>query len=207
MTTTAATAAPAWAGAEALRGLLVPLGGLTLQPDNARFHPRRNLDQIRASLEKFGQLKPVVVKDGVVVAGNGTCAAATELGWPQVAAVDLSHLSMEQARAYGIVDNRAGDLSEWDPAALEKQLDELAAFGFDVDALGFTADEVDAMLGPAQWPAVAVNADIQAAAEAGKGYQEKVVLVLSDVTVRGDLEEKLRALIAANGWGDQVALS
>jgi ParB-like chromosome segregation protein Spo0J len=49
------------------------LSDLTTDPENARKHDKRNLDAIAASLEKFGQRKPIVVMPtGVILAGNGT---------------------------------------------------------------------------------------------------------------------------------------
>ena len=51
----------------------VALAKLALDPRNARRHPERNLESIKASLARFGQQKPIVVDaDGVTVAGNGT---------------------------------------------------------------------------------------------------------------------------------------
>ena len=59
----------------------VPIGSVHPDPDNLRLHPAENLAGIRASLERFGQQKPIVVgRDGTIVAGNGTYAAAVELG-------------------------------------------------------------------------------------------------------------------------------
>ena len=50
----------------------VAIESLELDPNNARKHSKRNLDAIAASLEKFGQRKPIVIHNGVVIAGNGT---------------------------------------------------------------------------------------------------------------------------------------
>ena len=55
----------------------MPVNELVNDPNNARTHDERNLDAIRASLERFGQQKPIVINaDNTVVAGNGTLAAA-----------------------------------------------------------------------------------------------------------------------------------
>ena len=53
----------------------VTIESLKLDPNNARKHSKRNLDAIKASLEKFGQRKPIFVHNGVVIAGNGTLEA------------------------------------------------------------------------------------------------------------------------------------
>ncbi len=63
----------------------VKIDALMLDSATVRRHSQRNLDAIAASLKQFGQQKPVVVDaDGVVVAGNGTLAAARALGWDKI---------------------------------------------------------------------------------------------------------------------------
>ena len=117
----------------------VPVDSLTFDPANVRKHPEANLAAIKASLTRFGQQKPIVVDaKGVVVAGNGTLAAAKAMGWRTVKAV-RTNLAGAEATAFAIADNRTAELAEWDEAALHQQLaaiaidDEelLAATGFD----------------------------------------------------------------------------
>ena len=71
-----------------LRPLAVPIGSLVLDPENARRHDRRNIEAVKASLTRFGQVKPVVVQERgrIVRAGNATVEAAIELGWTEIAA-------------------------------------------------------------------------------------------------------------------------
>lgn len=88
---------------------------LVYDPENARLHPEENDAAIRASLIRYGQLKPIVVRrEGMtVVAGNGTLAAARALGWRELACnvVDMDHL---EAIGYGLADNRTAELAVWD---------------------------------------------------------------------------------------------
>ena len=114
---------------------------LTADPRNARKHSERNLAAIRTSLESFGQQKPIVVSpDGVVVAGNGTLAAAVELGWETVAVVE-SGLDGLDAKAYALADNRTAELAEWDSAELSRQFAELAEGEDLLDVVGFDEEE------------------------------------------------------------------
>ena len=107
----------------------VTLASLEQDPRNARRHPERNLESIQASLNRFGQQKPIVVDaDGVIVAGNGTFAAAKALGWKSIDVV-RTKLRGPEARAFAIADNRTAELAEWDAAELRKQLDELEVGG------------------------------------------------------------------------------
>jgi len=116
---------------------------LVFDPNNARVHDQRNLEAIQASLEKFGQRKPIVVnQDGTVVAGNGTVEAALLMGWTEMAAVRVpEHWTDDQVKAFAIADNRTAELATWDQKVLDKQLEELEQAGFEVASLGFEVPE------------------------------------------------------------------
>lgn len=94
----------------------------TLKPDpqNVRKHSRRNLEAIAASLMKYGQQKPVVALNGIVVAGNGTLEAALSLGWEQLAVTEFK--GNGAVRGYALADNRTAELAEWDFEKLSNQL-------------------------------------------------------------------------------------
>jgi len=111
---------------------------LTLDPNNARKHSEKNLKAIAASLEKFGQRKPIVVHRGVVIAGNGTVEAAKSLGWTDIAIAEVpDEWDADTAKAYALADNRSAELAEWDESELAKQLLELQDADWDITELGF----------------------------------------------------------------------
>lgn len=121
----------------------VAISSLVPDPANVRKHGAKNLDAIKGSLARFGQQKPIVVSAaGVVVAGNGTLAAAVALGWTEIDVV-RSPLVGSEATAYAIADNRTAELAEWDDDALAQTL---AALAIDdaalAEATGFDASEV-----------------------------------------------------------------
>lgn len=122
----------------------ISITDLTLDPDNARRHSSRNLAAIAASLEAFGQRKPVVLHGSTVIAGNGTVEAAQTLGWQKIAATRVPEdWTIEQARAYAIADNRSGELAEWDG---EQLLGTLSQFNEEALAwTGFDLDDIDAL--------------------------------------------------------------
>ena len=134
---------PARRIAQPLARFARPLRDLTADPANLRRHGERSLAAIAASLERFGQQKPVVADAaGVVIAGHGVLEAARRLGWKSVAVV-RSSLSGGERTAYAIADNRAGELSGWDQehlaetvAAMDPSLALAAGFGpEDLEAL------------------------------------------------------------------------
>jgi hypothetical protein len=115
----------------------VAVDDLALDPENARKHSEQNLAAITASLEQFGQRRPLVVYGDVVIAGNGTLQAARSLGWETVSVTKVpDDWTVDQAKAYAIADNRSAELAHWDQVALLDSLVELdesllTATGFD----------------------------------------------------------------------------
>lgn len=126
----------------------VPIDAVHQDPANVRRHPDRNLDAIKASLARFGQVTPIVVDgDGIIRKGNGTHAAAKLLGWDFIKVV-RSELRGVEATAYAIADNKTALTAEWDDTALAETLRALQAEpDFPIEATGFTDDEIDALVG------------------------------------------------------------
>ncbi len=114
----------------------VPIAVLELDQDNDRDHPADNLAVIRASLEMFGQVEPLIVQksSGRVIGGNGRLMVMRDLGWAEVDTVELD-LDDDQARALSHVMNRSGELAGWNPDAVTKTRGALQRVGFNIDLL------------------------------------------------------------------------
>jgi len=122
------------------------LDTLRLDPSNARQHGERNIEAIKGSLTKFGQVEALVVRSGTnqVIGGNGRVVAMRALGWGEADIVEVD-VSDTQAIALGIALNRTSELAEWDLPSLSKLLDGLDAEGL-LDDAGFNADEFQGVL-------------------------------------------------------------
>lgn len=117
---------------------------LTLDPNNARKHSAKNLEAIASSLEKFGQRKPIVVHNGVVIAGNGTLEAAKSIGWHEIMVTEVpENWDADTAKAFAIADNRTAELAEWDTPVLVSQLLEMEEEGWDLKEFGFDDKTVE----------------------------------------------------------------
>lgn len=137
-------AKPVWNGLRPLKSLLVPIGDLRPDPENARTHSERNVEIIVNSLRRFGQHRLAVYRaGGIVQVGNAMLEAARRVGWTHLAAIDSGD-DAQMAKARALVDNRSGDPevgSEWDLSRLAAQLQDLQKLGENVDLLGWTASE------------------------------------------------------------------
>lgn len=115
---------------------------------NSRTHSEAQVEQIAASIKEFGFTNPVLIDgDGVIIAGHGRVLAAEKLGLTAVPVLALDHLTEQQRRAYVIADNKLALNAGWDEDVLRAEIEALGD-DFDLDLLGFGADELDALLNP-----------------------------------------------------------
>lgn len=113
-------------------------------PRNARTHSKVQLAQIRRSIEKFGFVNPVLIRDdGEIVCGHGRVKAASELGIRVVPTISLTHLSDAELRAYLIADNQLALKAGWDQAMLAIEFQGLLDLNFDVELTGFDQAQID----------------------------------------------------------------
>ncbi len=107
---------------------------------NARTHPQEQVNQIAASMERFGFTIPMLVaENGTIIAGHGRLMAAAQLGMAEVPVMVARGWSDEDRRLYTLADNRLAETSEWDPETLQVEWDELNALGLgdDLSMIGF----------------------------------------------------------------------
>ena len=111
---------------------------------NSRTHSDEQYSQIEASIKEFGFLNPVIVDgDNGIIAGHGRVMAAKKLGMTEVPAVEASHLTDAQRRAYIIADNKLALNAGWDYEILRIEFDELTEAGFDLSLTGFHESELN----------------------------------------------------------------
>jgi hypothetical protein len=129
----------------------VPIAGLRPHPGNPRTHSKKQVRQIADSIRRFGFTNPVLIgEDGSIIAGHGRVEAAKLLGLDSVPTVRLAHLNAAQRRAYVLADNKLALNAGWDRELLAIELQGLIEIDFDVELTGFSATEIDLVLGAAR---------------------------------------------------------
>ena len=114
---------------------------------NARTHSEHQVQQIARSIQEFGFNNPVLIDtDGTIIAGHGRVMAAKALGYTEVPCVILGHLSERQRKAYILADNKIALNSGWDLEKLAREMNDLVELDFDVAAIGFDEQELEALL-------------------------------------------------------------
>lgn len=102
---------------------------------NAKLHPREQVEQIKKSIEEFGNNDPIAIdEDGVIIEGHGRLLALKELGYKEAEVIVLEGMTEEQKNAYRLVHNKLTMNSDFDFDILEKELEKIT---LDMGALGF----------------------------------------------------------------------
>lgn len=126
---------------------LMPLEDLRPYDRNARLHTRSQIEKIAKSIAAFGFNNPILIdSEQGIIAGHGRLEAAKFLGLETVPVIRLDHLSETERRAYILADNRLADLSQWDEETLAAEVDALLEADLDLDAIGWTEDELAALM-------------------------------------------------------------
>ena len=121
-----ADAAPTPTADPAVTVEVVPLDTLTPLTDNPRTHTSRGIDFLKASLGRVGAARSGVIDEArTILAGNGMQDAATHVGYREAVVVTTdgtrpvfvqrTGLSTTQKARLIVDDNRASELSAWNP--------------------------------------------------------------------------------------------
>lgn len=111
---------------------------------NVRKHNEKQIKELARSIEKFGQIRPVVIdENNVVYCGNGLVEAAKFAGWKQVEVLKKTGMSEADKKKLMIADNRIYTLGFDDFENINAILEEIGDF----DIPGFDTETLEAMFG------------------------------------------------------------
>jgi len=112
----------------------------TIKPykNNAKLHPREQIEQIKKSIEQFGMDDPIGIWRDEIVEGHGRLIACKELGFTEVPVIRLDHLTDEERKAYTLAHNKLTMNSDFDLDILNQELAtfdtiDMGDFGFELD--------------------------------------------------------------------------
>lgn len=91
--------------------------------NNAKLHPKEQIEQIKKSILEFGNNDPIAIdKNNVVIEGHGRLLALKELGYKEIEVIKLGHLTEEQRKAYTLIHNKLTMNTDFDIEILESEL-------------------------------------------------------------------------------------
>lgn len=144
---------------------LVDIASVAPYERNAKTHTGDQVASIAESIDSFGMVGGIVIRNGIIAKGHGTLAAiklliakgsdiypppgksggATAYPKGQIPVIDASGWTESQFRAYVIADNRLAEKSGWNRDLLRLELIELRDDDFDIELTGFSARDLDVL--------------------------------------------------------------
>lgn len=145
---------------------LVDVEPLEPYEHNARTHSPQQIEQIKASIRKFGFVGIIGYDEKGLAIGHGRRTAALEM-WQagetimgpgkrealpagKLPGIDISGLTDEERRALIIADNQLAMNAGWDNDKLRAELEALQGLDFDIGLIGFDPDELNRIFNPPQ---------------------------------------------------------
>ena len=123
---------------EKLKIEYVDINSIKPYKNNAKEHPREQVEQIKNSIKSFEMIDPIGIWNNEIVEGHGRLIACKELGYTEVPIIRLDHLSDEERKAYTLAHNKLTMNSDFDLDILNNELEDIlnidmSDFGFDLD--------------------------------------------------------------------------
>ncbi len=123
-----------------MKVISMSIDSLVSPEKNVRIHSDKQISEFVRSIEKFGQIRPVVVdENNTVLAGNGLVEAMKKAGRDTVFVYKMDNLSENDKKKLMIADNKIFSLGidnlETLNSFLEDLRDDLDIPGFDEDIL------------------------------------------------------------------------
>jgi DNA modification methylase len=114
---------------------------------NSRVHSDEQVNQIASSIQEWGFTVPILIDEkNTILAGHGRIMAAGKLSLDEVPAMKATNWTEAQKKAYVIADNKLAMNSTWDEEMLKLEFEGLQELDFDIDLIGFSADELSDLL-------------------------------------------------------------
>ena len=118
----------------------------------ADYNPRKELKpsdpefkNIERSLKEFGYVDPIIInKDGTIIGGHQRASVLKSLGYTEADCIVVD-LSKQDEKALNIALNKIG--GRWDMTLLRDALQDLTLSKVDVNATGYSDDELSVILG------------------------------------------------------------
>lgn len=94
--------------------------------NNPRVISADSIDRVSASIKEFGWQQPIVVdEENVIIVGHTRYFAAKKMKLDKVPVKTMKGATKEQINAYRLIDNKTGELTQWNSKLLDLELDSL----------------------------------------------------------------------------------
>ena len=111
---------------------------------NVRNHSQKQIKEMKRSLEKFGQFRPIVVDEkNIILCGNGLVTAMREMGYTEADVLKYNHLSEKDKKKLMIADNQIASLGTDNFSVIEEFIKSLDG---DIDGPGYDEEMLKTLI-------------------------------------------------------------
>lgn len=144
---------------------------------NTRRHSDKQIEEMAKSVEKFGQIRPIVIdEDNIVWCGNGLVEALKKLGRDKADALLVEGLSESDKKKLMLADNKIYQLGYDDTQSVEQimlELDDFEIPGFDSDTLEKLYGDLDDAVAEFMNYGKATNEEIKTIERKGEEFKKQ----------------------------------
>jgi len=109
-------------------------------------NPRKNdhaVEIVARSIKEFGFNVPILLDaDNIIISGHTRLKAAKKLGLKEVPVIYKTDLEPHQVGAFRLMDNKSGEMANWDRELLGEELSALQDADIDMNITGFSDEEI-----------------------------------------------------------------
>ena len=104
----------------------IAVSDLNMYENNSRNNDKA-IEAVTKSIEQFGFKVPIVIdKDNVIICGHTRYKAAQKIGLEKIPCIIADDLTLEQVRAFRLIENKTSELANWDFEKLGAELSSLS---------------------------------------------------------------------------------
>lgn len=114
---------------------------------NVRIHNEKQINELKKSIEAFGQIRPIVTdENGVIIVGHGLWETLKFMGETHAKVLMLKGLSETEKKKLMLADNKIYELGNTDYDVMLEILEEIKLEGDDLDIPGYDMEVLEALL-------------------------------------------------------------
>lgn len=124
--------------------LVMKIDELQHPEKNVRRHSRKQIDEMKRSLDMFEQFRPIVVdENNTILCGNGLVMAMREMGTEEAEVIKYEGLNSNQKKKLMIADNQIASLGTDNMEVIEEFIKSLEG---DLDVPGYDKDTLEMLV-------------------------------------------------------------